>query len=73
MHSARDGKIKSLDTMLSEFNLPEAVQRYEEIGLHFTSLAQEMSALAATRDHLRRFPDFLRWEWYGTLAPKNRQ
>ena len=66
LHFARDGKIKSLDALLNEFNLPEAVQRYEEIGQHFASLAQEMSALAATRDHLRRFPEFLRWEWYAS-------
>lgn len=70
LHSARDGKIKSLDTLLNEFNLPEAVQRYEEVGQHFASLAQEMSTLAATRDHLRRFPDFLRWEWYCSAEPK---
>jgi len=66
LHSARDSKTKSLDAMLNEFNLPEAVHRYEEIGQHFASLAQEMSRLAKTRDHLRRFPDFLRWEWYGS-------
>lgn len=70
LHSARDGKIKSLDALLNEFNLPEAVNRYEEIGQHFVCLAQEMGALAATRDHLRRFPDFLRWEWYGAPAPR---
>ena len=70
LHSARNGKIKSLDAQLNEFNLPEAVQRYEEIGQHFASLAHEMSALAATRDHFRRFPDFLRWEWYGSPASK---
>lgn len=71
LHSAREGKIKSLDVLLSHFNLPEAVERYEEIGQHFTSLAQEMNALAATRDHLRRFPDFLRWEWYSSPTPKS--
>lgn len=69
LHFAHEGKIKSLDVLLNDFNLLEAVERYEEIGQHFSSLAQEMNALAATRDHLRRFPDFLRWEWYSSPEP----
>ena len=55
---------QTLASALGRFDLQEAVARFDTIGQHFEGLAAQMRRLDASRDHLRRFPDFLRWAWY---------
>ena len=64
LRTAKESKAETLESALGFFNVPEVIERFDEIGAHFESLATQMRQLHATRDHLRRFPDFLRWEWY---------
>jgi hypothetical protein len=58
-----DGNV-TLDNLLDGLRINEAVQRFDEIGAYFTSLARRMAELDPKRQHLRRFPDYMCWEWY---------
>lgn len=68
VNTAKGSPTETIDSALGRFNVQEAINRFEEIGKHFVSLALDMRLLAPRRDHLRRFPDFLRWEWYAADA-----
>lgn len=64
LRTAQGSQTESVDSIFAWFSIDDAIGRFDEIGRHFESLAVEMRKLSGVRDHLRRFPDFLRWEWY---------
>jgi len=64
LRTARGSQTETANSALRAFNVQEGIARFEEIGQHFELLASQMRRLAPRRDLARRFPDFLRWEWY---------
>lgn len=59
-----NGKTTTIDKLLESLKINESVERIDDIGHHFTELADEMSKLNGKRSLYRRFPDFMCWEWY---------
>lgn len=68
LRTANGSSTETLESGLGRFNLKEAIERFDEIGHHFKSLATEMRKLAKQCEGYRLFPDSLRWKWYAADA-----
>lgn len=73
LRTAQGSQTETVESILAWFSIDEAMNRFGDIASHFESLAVDMRKLSGMRDHLRRFPDFLRWEWYAEGAKEGLQ
>jgi hypothetical protein len=57
-------KYRTLDDLLDGLRINDVVNRLEEIGTHFGTLAKMRSDLNSRLRLRRRFPDYLCWAWF---------
>ncbi|MFZ4876623.1 hypothetical protein ACL9RI_16205 [Janthinobacterium sp. Mn2066] len=68
LHMAKTRKAISIDELIEKFLIKEAVEKFEEIGMHYEKLSTEMKLLDNKRRHLVRFEEYLCWQWYNGKA-----